>query len=235
MNFAEIVSIIMSLLISAIDTPMITAIEFILRKIVPITQYELLISGRLRRLCLSALRAIRRNICLDIFRKRHILQYISITTLTPVTKIKRSAKAERLKQNESLNIHPERVSAPHFRHSVFFDVQDLVQVKYEMLRQVSHEGTPKAQAAAMYGMSRPTLYQAMNAFNRDGVAGLLPQRRGPKGAHKLTDEVMQFVAGRQAENPTLHARALAKALRDEKHIAVHPRSIERALERKKKR
>ena len=31
------------------------------------------------------------------------------------------------------------------------------------------------------------------------------------------------------------ARALAKALRDEKHIAVHPRSIERALERKKKR
>ena len=150
-------------------------------------------------------------------------------------KNKRTSKADRLRQNDSLNPHPERVSAQHFRNSVFFDAQDLVQVKYEMLRQVSHEGTPKAQAAALYGMSRPTLYQAISAFNREGVAGLLPQRRGPKGAHKLTDEVMQFVLQRQAENASLHARALAKALREEKHLEVHPRSIERALKRKKKR
>lgn len=174
------------------------------------------------------------KLVLATYRRRHILCDTEAASFT-VTKAKTSSKAARLKQNDSLNLHPDRVSAPHFSNSVFFDALDLVQVKYEMLREVSHDGTPKAKAAALYGMSRPTLYQAMNAFNRDGVAGLVPRRRGPKGAHKLTDEVMEFVAQRQTQDPTLHARALAKALREEKQLSVHPRSLERALQRKKKR
>jgi hypothetical protein len=63
----------------------------------------------------------------------------------------------------------------------------------------------------------------------------LPGQRGPKGAHKLTDEVMAFITRRQAEDPGLHAKALTKALREELHLVVHPRSVERALVRKKKR
>lgn len=235
MNSAAYVILIMPLMILSVNTSMVTVIDFVacwLGRLAGVTEVE---SGGLVMFAWLIQRSTSQKITLDIQQWRHILQYIQTATVTTVIRTKRSAKAERLKQNESLNLHPDRVSAPHFRNSVFFDALDLVQVKYEMLRQVSHEGTPKAQAAAMYGMSRPTLYQAMNAFDRDGVAGLLPQRRGPKGAHKLTDEVMVFIAGRQAEDPTLHARALAKALRDEKHIAVHPRSIERALERKKKR
>jgi len=152
-----------------------------------------------------------------------------------MSKAKRNAKADRLKQNDSLNLHPERVRATHFKNSAFFDPCDLVQVKYEMLREVSHEGSSKAQAAALYGMSRPTFYLALDAFTREGLAGLLPGQRGPKGAHKLTDEVMAFIARRQAEDPGLHARALAVALQEELHVVVHPRSIERALARKKKR
>jgi hypothetical protein len=46
---------------------------------------------------------------------------------------------------------------------------------------------------------------------------------------------MAFITRRQAEDPSLHAKALAVALRDELHLVVHPRSIERALVRKKKR
>jgi len=152
-----------------------------------------------------------------------------------MNKAKRNPKMDRLKQNDSLNRHPERVRAAHFQNSTFFDARDLVQVKYEMLREVSHEGTPKAQAAALYGLSRPTFYQAQDAFTRDGLAGLLPGQRGPKGAHKLTDEVMAFITRRQAEAPGLHAKALAEALHEELHLVVHPRSVERALARKKKR
>jgi transposase len=152
-----------------------------------------------------------------------------------MSKAKQNPKADRLKQHDSLNPHPERVRAAHFQNSAFFDASDLVQVKYEMLRQVSHEGASKAQAAALYGMSRPTLYQALEAFARDGLAGLLPGHRGPKGAHKLTGEVMDFVAQRQVQDPGLHASALVDVLRDEKQLVVHPRSIERALARKKKR
>jgi transposase len=144
-------------------------------------------------------------------------------------------KTARLKQLGSLNRHPERVQAPWFAGSNFFDARDLVQVKYEMLRQVSVEGVEKTQAAALFGLSRPTLYQAEAAFAREGLTGLLAKPRGPKSAHKLTPEVMSFIEARLAKDAHLGARALARQIRTELRLTVHPRSIERALARKKKR
>jgi hypothetical protein len=44
-----------------------------------------------------------------------------------------------------------------------------------------------------------------------------------------------FIEQKQAEDPGLHARALAATLREELNLDVHPRSIERAIARKKKR
>ena len=148
---------------------------------------------------------------------------------------KRDPKAQALKQLGMLNAHPERVAAPWFPSSAFFDPRDLVQVKYEMLRHISVEGASKAQTAALFGVSRPTVYQAQAAFARSGLAGLLPQRRGPKQAHKLGAQVLAFVQARLAEQPTLHARDLAPLIQAEFGLQVHPRSIERALARKKKR
>jgi transposase len=145
-----------------------------------------------------------------------------------------SGKAERLKALRVLNRHPERVRVAWFQTGSFFDAQDLVQVKYEMLRHVKHEGASKAEAAALFGLSRPAFYQAEAALDREGLAGLLPRRRGPKGAHKLTAQVMRFIERRQAEDPQIRARALAREIRTELNLAVHPRSIERALARKKK-
>ncbi len=145
------------------------------------------------------------------------------------------SKVERLKQLGALNPHPERVRAPWFQASGFFDSRDLVQVKYEMLRQVHIEGASKAEAAALFGVSRPTFYQAENAFALAGLAGLLPRPRGPKGAHKLTPEVMTFIDQRLSTDGQVHARALAQQIHDELGMSIHPRSIERALARKKKR
>jgi transposase len=147
---------------------------------------------------------------------------------------KRNTKAERLKALKSLNRHPERVQAPWFQTGTFFDAQDLVQVKYEMLRHVKQEGASKADSAALFGLSRPAFYQAEAALDREGLAGLLPRRRGPKGAHKLTAQIMSFIERRQAEDPQIYARALAKEIEAQLNISVHPRSIERALARKKK-
>jgi len=232
MNYAAVVIFIMPLMLLVSATPVVLrfAVSW-LRRIVNLPGVLL---ANLRERTVLESRVDPHKVVLDISIERRILRDTQTPSFT-VTKAKTSSKAARLKQNDSLNLHPDRVGAAHFRNSVFFDAQDLVQVKYEMLREVSHDGLPKAQAAALYGMSRPTLYQAMNAFNRDGVAGLMPQRRGPKGAHKLTDEVMEYVAQRQAQDPTLHARALAKALHEDKQLCVHPRSLERALQRKKKR
>lgn len=163
---------------------------------------------------------------------RHILNYILCTGAAILTKP--DPKLERLRRLGVLNPHPERVQAPWFQSNDFFDARDLIQVKYEMLRYVSVDGASKADAAALFGMSRPTFYQAEAAFARDGLAGLVPKQRGPKGAHKLNFEAMAFVERHLEGDGAIHARALAEQLESELGISVHPRSIERAIARKKK-
>jgi transposase len=147
----------------------------------------------------------------------------------------RDRKMERLKQHGGLNRHPERVRAPWFLSDRFFDARDLVQVKYEMLRQVRVEGAEKTQTASLFGVSRPTFYQAEADFAREGLAGLLPKPRGPKTAHKLSPEVMTFIEARMVGAAPPGARTLAREIRAKLGLAIHPRSIERALARKKKR
>jgi len=148
---------------------------------------------------------------------------------------KRDAKAERLKALGVLNPGPERVRAPWFGTGGFFDARDLVQVKYEMLRHASREGATKADAATLFGLSRPTFYQAEAAFARDGLTGLLPRLRGPKSAHKLTPEIMAFIEQHLTGDGQTHARVLARRIEVELGVSIHPRSIERAIARKKKR
>jgi len=144
-------------------------------------------------------------------------------------------KARALKQQGGLNPHPEKVADPLFVEHDFFDPKDLVQVKYEMLRRVRLEGRSLTESAAAFGFTRPLFYRAQSAFNENGLSGLLPRRRGPKGPHKLIDEVLDFIVALTKEDESLHARALAPLVEKRFGVSVHPRSIERALDRMKKK
>jgi transposase len=104
-----------------------------------------------------------------------------------------------------------------------------------MLRHAQQDGVTKAEAASLFGLSRPTFYQAEAAFERDGVAGLLPQPRGPKSAHKLTPEVMGVIEAHRRSGGPLQAREMARVVHSQLGLTVHPRSIERAMARKKNR
>ena len=144
-------------------------------------------------------------------------------------------KRDRLRQLGSLNPQALAVRAPLFERSAFFDPNDLVQVKYEMLRHAREPSVSKAAAAALFGFSRPTFYQAAAAFGSEGLAGLLPRPRGPKTAHKITPEVMTLIEAHQRAGGPLQARALASLVQSRLGLSLHPRSIERAVARKKKR
>src|SRR3972149_2148376 len=101
-------------------------------------------------------------------------------------------KTEALRQRGSLNPHPERVADPLFQTSDFFDARDLVQVKYEMVRQVRVDGQPVRHSAAAFGFSRPTFYQAQTRLEGGGMAALVPQKPGPRRAHQLAPEGLAF-------------------------------------------
>ena len=90
-------------------------------------------------------------------------------------------KVEALPESRTLNPRPEAVTDEAFTSSEFFDARDLVQVKYEMLRRVSEDGVSVSSAAAAFGLSRQTYYQAAAALGEAGLAGLLPGKPGTAG------------------------------------------------------
>ena len=144
------------------------------------------------------------------------------------------AKTLALRQAGALNSHPEKVVDPLFQESDFFDPRDLALVKYEMLRRVRREGVPVAQAARIFGFSRPVFYQALAVLQAEGIAGLIRKRPGPKRAHKLSEEVLDFLEKLLVQDPTLRANELTQRVLDHFGRLVHARSIERALARRKK-
>lgn len=140
-------------------------------------------------------------------------------------------KVAALRAERSLNPRPEAVSDEAFAASAFLDARDLVQVKYEMVRRVRVDGDPVSRSAAAFGFSRPSFYQAAAALDAGGLAALVPARPGPRGAHKLTAEVVAFARGLLADDASLRSADLAEAIEARFGVRVHPRSVERALAR----
>jgi transposase len=136
-----------------------------------------------------------------------------------------------LRAERSLNPRAEAVTDEAFRASAFLDARDLVQVKYEMVRRVRLEGEPVSRTARAFGFSRPSFYQAQAALEAGGLAALVPARPGPRRAHKLTAEVVAFAQERLQAEPSLRSAALAELIAERFGVRVHPRSVERALQR----
>ena len=80
----------------------------------------------------------------------------------------------------------------------------LAAVQLVRLRAVS-----QAQAAAAFGVDPVTVWRWDQALAAGGVAGLVPARRGPKGASKLTPQLAERIAGLDAAGATLSEIAAA--------------------------
>lgn len=153
-----------------------------------------------------------------------------IITLTDMRKHRRS-----LLRRGSRNPRPERVQDPLFAENPFFDPDDLVQVKYEMLRRVRVDGQSVAAAAALLGFSRPAFYEAHQRFEAEGLPGLFSKRPGPKSGHKLSEEVVDFLASILEEEPDVKTADLVRRVEQRFKLRVHPRSVERAMARRGKK
>ena len=148
---------------------------------------------------------------------------------------RKNDKAESLGKTGTLNRHPERVNDPLFLSDPFFDPRDLVQVRYEMLRRVSRQGQSVSESAQNFGVSRPTWYHAARAFEENGLAGLVPERPGPRRAHKLDEAVVEALIEARRTTPAVTTAELVALVRRRFGISVHRRSIERALNRAQKK
>ena len=145
-----------------------------------------------------------------------------------------SHKRTHLAASGTLHPTPEKVQAPLFPSSTFFAPDDALQVKYAMLRRVAREGHSVTETAQACGVSRRHFYALQHQFAQHGFQGLVPKKRGPKGAYKLTAEVVDFIEKAGDDIPGPKAAELARQVHERFGLSLHPRSIEKALARKKK-
>ena len=87
---------------------------------------------------------------------------------------------------------------------------------------------PSASAAAQ------AFYLADRAFE-DRPPGLVPRPRGPKRNHKCTDEVLDFAEQWQTREGAKEEVSLVEAVRSRFGLTINPRSLDRALARRKKK
>jgi len=100
-----------------------------------------------------------------------------------------SDKQKALQQHGTLNPRPQDVRHPLFQNSEFFDPSDLLQVKYEMLRQ-AHAESGGSRTAKEFGFSARRFTKRNLLSEQDGLPRITSQKRGPRNGHKLTPEVM---------------------------------------------
>ncbi|MER5183267.1 helix-turn-helix domain containing protein [Streptomyces sp. NPDC002896] len=144
-----------------------------------------------------------------------------------------AGKKAALKEFRALNPRPEAVTDDDFAACPFLDPDDVVQVKYEMVRRVRVDKVPVARAAAAFGFCRQSFYAIAAALDAGGPAALVPGKPGPKGPRKLTDEVMEFIEQLRTEDALVRPARLSEAVQMRFGITVHPRSVEKALARRR--
>ena len=143
-----------------------------------------------------------------------------------------NSKIDVLKENGSYNENSASVQAEHFKHGIFFDPHDLVQVKYEMVRSVEKDNASIGEAASMYGFSRQTFYTCRTAIEQEGIGGLIPRKKGPKTGYKLDEDGKHFIDQYMERHPHAKPQEINQALEKELGLHIHNRTIIRYLTKK---
>lgn len=142
-------------------------------------------------------------------------------------------KDEMLRKNGTYNKRHGKVKCAQFLEDAFYDPKDLVQVKYEMLRDAEVTGRTVKEAAGDYGFSRAAYYTVKEGFGQQGMAALFPKKPGPKQPRKLTAELQGFVDEFRRLNPDAGTLEIADAIFEQKGVEIGRRTIERYNRKKK--
>lgn len=114
------------------------------------------------------------------------------------------------------------------KESDFFNPLDRGQIKYEMLRSHSLEGHFITRVCKEFGYSRESFYLALEAFRKEGIAGLVDKPKGKNKPDKVTPEIIGYVIYQRAKFG-LSGAAIAKDIFREFNLKLHKRTVERIL------
>lgn len=81
----------------------------------------------------------------------------------------KKSKREILRKVKALNLHPEKVKAEIFHTHPFFDPEERVQVKYEMLRARQVGGGALGKTCSEFGFSCENYRHILKRFFLEGI------------------------------------------------------------------
>jgi transposase len=143
-----------------------------------------------------------------------------------------AGKGDILRKNGTYNKNHDSVKAGDFQQGIFFDAEDLAQVKYEMLRSVAKGENSILEASSMYGFSRQSYYIIKNSVDKEGLSALIPKKTGPKESYKLKKEGQVFIDQYTRSHPDANSNEVNRALREATGISVHNRTVDRYMAKK---
>jgi transposase len=142
-------------------------------------------------------------------------------------------KKDKLRKNGTFNKNHGRVRKDKFQEGGFYDPMDIVQVRYEMVKESYDGDSAVGQVADDYGISRSAFYGIRKKFEEGGLAALIPERTGPKTARKFTGDLQEYVTGRMAEDPKASLSMIVADMERETGVRVSRRTVERFRSKKK--
>lgn len=142
-------------------------------------------------------------------------------------------KKEILLANGTYNRNHKKVKNEKFFTHSFYDSMDIVQVKYEMLKDAAVGNRGIAQIADDFGFSRASFYKIKDAFDSKGLSALVPEKTGPKKPNKLTESYQQYINRYVSEKPKASSSEIAMSLKKDKGIDISKRTVERYRSKKK--
>ena len=125
------------------------------------------------------------------------------------------------------------VKKPLFQVGGFYDPMDIVQVKYEMLRDAQEPGRSIGEVAEDFGFSRTAYYAIKEGFTANGLSALIPEKKGPRGQYKLTKPLREFIDEYINSHPKVSAAEISRVIMNEKGVEISRRTIERYKAQKK--
>lgn len=110
---------------------------------------------------------------------------------------------------------------------------DVAAVKYEMLRRHRVDGLSITRVAALFGVSRQTVYNVARDFDAHGMRGLgadKPRSRpGPRRRWKCTREVVAYAKRRRRARPEVALRELARDIERRFSVRITAGALAHAL------
>ena len=142
-------------------------------------------------------------------------------------------KKELLIKNGTFNKNHNKVTSEGFSKGGFYDPMDIVQVRYEMIKDADNSGKTIGQVSSEYGYSRASYYHIKDSFDKGGMTALIPEKTGPKESRKLTSDLQEYIKEYIRRDPSVSSSKIAAEIKNVKGVTISKRTVERFRYKKK--